>query len=290
MYRLKLLFSVLIVSQILANPSWADTTMLGPIWKWEDRFTTQQQNSLINWIKHSEKGLISLFGPLPYNYNVYFHYAESCQTPIPRAHTDKSTGREVHFRVDMGHSLESFNKDWTASHELAHLMFPYLGENDRWFSEGLASYLQYQIMYANKAMSWAQVINKLQEHFKKTKEAKHYDNVSIVNISKDARSVDNYLRLYWGGAAYFLIADKKLLEEKGMRLNDVIREYLKCCTQEKNASAISMIQTFDRISLTNVFTEVYKETVFQTGFPNTHEALIWLTDHSPEIDTPKTLN
>jgi len=290
MNRLTFLISIFLVSQSLATSSWADATSFGPTWNWEDTFTPQQQNKLITWIKQSEQGLISLFGPLPFSYNVYFHHAESCDIPVPIAHTNKSKNLEVHFRVDIDHTRETFNNDWTASHELAHLMFPYLGNNNRWFSEGLASYLQYKIMYANETMSWFQVTKKLEEHFENSKDSTQHDDVSIVELSKTLRSVDNYLRLYWGGAAYFLIADKRLFEEKGMRLNDVIREYLKCCTHEKNATAISMTQTFDRISSTNIFTEVYKETVFQTGFPNTHEALTWLTDHSPEINHAKTIN
>lgn len=290
MNRLPFLFSILLVSQSLVTPSWAGATSFGPIWNWEDTFTPQQQNKLITWIKQSEQGLISLFGPLPFSYNVYFHHAGSCDIPVPIAHIDKSKNLEVHFRVDIDHTRETFNKDWTASHELAHLMFPYLGNKNRWFSEGLASYLQYQIMYANETMSWPQVTEKLQEHFENSKDSKQHDDVSIVELSKTPRSVDNYLRLYWGGAAYFLIADKRLFEENGMRLSDVIREYLKCCTHEKNASAISMIQTFDHISSTNVFIEVYSETVVQTGFPDTHEALDWLTNHSPVVDRAQTLN
>jgi hypothetical protein len=52
----------------------------------------------------------------------------------------------VHFHVDTRFGLTKFVDDWTVYHELAHMALPYLGSEYRWFSEGFASFMQYQIM------------------------------------------------------------------------------------------------------------------------------------------------
>ena len=39
-------------------------------------------------------------------------------------------------------SMQEITNDWTAFHELSHLLIPYRGHGDLWFSEGLATYYQ----------------------------------------------------------------------------------------------------------------------------------------------------
>lgn len=277
MHRIILLSIIFLANQLAAAPNW----------EWEDNFSLSEQNGLINWIVHAENGITSLFGPLPYRYHVYFHRMHKGQGPCPWARTSKSSGRAVHFHVNTSHSWNEFKKDWTAPHELSHLMFPYLGENSMWFAEGIASYLQYQIMYANKTITWTQGTSKLQERFNRARMYKEYDNMSIVQLSKIVRETGAYVRLYWGGAAYFLNVDKKLYEEKNLRLNDVIREYLRCCNHQKNANADSMMLKFNRLAETEIFTDVYKETVSAQGFPDTQIALAWLKKNPPAARVDK---
>ena len=272
---------------LLAIFSLAGQAQTTPSWKWVDRFSSNEQRGLTNWIKHAESGITSLFGPLPYNYRVYFHRMENGNGPAPWAHTNKGLGRAVHFHVNTYHSWKTFEEDWTAPHELSHLMFPYLGENSIWFAERIASYLQYQIMYANKTITWQQGTSKLQERFNRARMYRDYDDMSIVELSKIVRDTDAYVRLYWGGAAYFINVDKRLYEEKKLRLNDVIREYLRCCNHQKSANADSMMRTFNRLAETKVFTEVYKETVSRRGFPFTQKALAWLKDNPPNIQADR---
>ena len=42
--------------------------------------------------------------------------------------------------VDASASSRDLRTDWTASHEFAHLLLPYV--SDKWVSEGVASYYQ----------------------------------------------------------------------------------------------------------------------------------------------------
>ena len=254
-----------------------------PRWVWEDNFSHHEKQRLINWISHAEQGITRLFGTLPYSYKVHFHRMTQEREPVPWAHTDKRNGRAVHFHVNTAFSQDAFKKDWTAPHELSHLMFPYVGRENMWFSEGIASYLQYQIMFANRTVTWTQATNKLQERFGAAAKSRHFDDMSIVKLTGIVFETGSFVRLYWGGAAYFLNVDKKLYDQKQLRLNDVIKTYLDCCVFQRRHSAQAMMEKFDDLSDSTIFTDTYHSTVMQAGFPATREALNWLRQHPPAL-------
>lgn len=39
-------------------------------------------------------------------------------------------------------TTSELSRDWTATHELSHMLLPYVASRDRWLSESLASYYQ----------------------------------------------------------------------------------------------------------------------------------------------------
>ncbi len=86
----------------------------------------------------------------------------------------------------------------------------------------------------------------------------------------------------WGGAAYFLIVNNRLYAEMKLRLNDAMRG---CCNQQKNATADSIMQTFNKLAKTEIFTAVLSEPVARQGFPNAQIALIWLKNTPPGFQT-----
>ena len=270
-----ILFFLLFSAKLLSSPKW----------HWEDRFSQKEQNGLTAWVRHAETGLTSLFGPLSFDYRVFFHRRESHEEPVPWANTWKNEARDVHFYVAMSHSMDAFMDDWTAPHELAHLIFPYLGDRGRWFAEGIASYLEYQVMYANGTISWDEAMANYRDRFHHAHKQGPYD-LSIVQLSPVVNEYRSYVRLYWGGACYFMRADKRLFEEKGIRLNDVIREYMNCCSRRNGTSIKRLIRQFDVISGSTIFTETL-HVVQQAGFPKMKNDLAWLTNHPPTLLTLK---
>ena len=262
-------------------------------WIWKDTFSMHEQKELMNWITHAGHGMTALFGNLPYPYKVYFYHSNEGHGPCPWAHTRKYLDREVHFYVNTSYSLDTFKQDWTASHELSHLMFPYLGRKDMWFAEGIATYLQYQIMYANDTLNWNQVIDKIQQRLDKARSYKKFDKTSILELSSYSRDTSNkkyfemdsnyYVRLYWGGAAYFLYVDEKLYKEKKIRLQDVIHTYINHPEFQYYSTAAVMMQTFNQLSNTDIFTETFKDIIVKQGFPTTHTQMTWLSNHPPSF-------
>ena len=253
-------------------------------WHWEGRFTTTERESLTDWIEHAHSGLVKLFGQLPYSYDVHFHRIGRSHEPVPWAHTWKAWNRRsVNFYVDTRFSNQEFHSDWTAYHELVHLMFPYLGESGKWFAEGIASYLQYQVMYAADELTWSQAIARYENRFGSAERYRRLNQYSVEELARVGRRSGRNVRLYWGGAAYFMEVDRRLATERGIRLQDVIRDYLDCCFGSRGRGAGGMIRTFDRISESSIFSDVYDETVRKKGFPDTRQSLAWLSENPPQM-------
>ena len=259
------------------------TSSAAPEWIWQDKFTSKEVAELKQWIRNTETGLQRLFGPIPFAYRVYFHLSPDAQEPVPWANTSKHHGRSVIFYVDPTYSHTSFRQDWTAPHEMSHLLFPYLGDEGRWFAEGIASYLQYQVMYANETLTWSWITDKLQERFQYARNQSVPGKLSITELSLVVRDLQAWVRLYWGGAAYFMQADKQLYETRELRLIDVIRKYLHCCSGNRKMQVQAIIEKFDQLSDSNIFSDTYRQTVLRPGFPETTEALAWLRRHPPGL-------
>ncbi|NIO63604.1 MAG: hypothetical protein GTO35_13870, partial [Gammaproteobacteria bacterium] len=58
-------------------------------------FSRTESTGLKSWVLHAEKGLTNLFGPLPYQYRVFFYRQIDPEDPVPWAHTWKGVGRDV---------------------------------------------------------------------------------------------------------------------------------------------------------------------------------------------------
>jgi hypothetical protein len=255
-------------------------------WHWPDSFDAPEQALIKGWLTGVQRGVVRLIGPLPYESHFYLHRRRSSTSPVPWANTVKYPVPAVHFHVDLSHGAAALRADWTASHELSHLLFPYLGEDSRWFAEGIASYLQYQIMYLNGVRSWQSAVDKLGERFARGRSSSRGHGLPIPEHSRALDRTGGHVRLYWGGAAFFLHADRRLAQATAdrpvpLRLLHVIRSYVACCWKLWGADADDMIATFDELSQTRVFRDTYETVMMQPAFPETAEAEAWLLARPP---------
>ncbi len=253
-----------------------------PFWHWQDNFSTHDKAELKSWVLRASDGLAALLGPLPFDYHVFFHLSRNAGEPVPWANTMKRGTRDVHFHVDMNYSMSEFEQDWTAPHEITHLVFPYLGDSGRWFAEGIASYFQYQVMYANNIISWEEAIRRYDERFRKAR-AQGPTNLSIVELSEVVSKTGSYVRMYWGGAAYFMDIDQQLHEKHDLRLHDVISLFMQCCYGNGISSVKQITAKLNKLSNSTVFTDSLQSTVSKKPFPETQVSLSWLAKNPPEL-------
>lgn len=99
-------------------------------------------------------------------------------------------------------------RDWTATHELSHLAMPRMYEEDRWISEGLATYFQ-EVLRARGGLiseddAWAAI-------------ASGFERGRVVGSgrtlwreARDMMRTGAFRRVYWAGTAWALEADLAL--------------------------------------------------------------------------------
>ncbi len=110
-------------------------------------------------------------------------------------------------------SVDALERDWVAVHELSHLWFPRVFTEDRWLSEGLATYLQEILRARCGLQTGAQAWRRLREGFARGRRAGGRRELALE--SKHMHRTAAYQRVYWAGAAFALEADARLRKSSG---------------------------------------------------------------------------
>ncbi|WP_117314719.1 serine hydrolase [Chromatocurvus halotolerans] len=255
-------------------------------WHWEDKFSNNEQAMLKSWITHTLSALESLVAPLPFDIDIHFYRLADRGEPVPWANTRRGRRQGVNFHVDPAFPRKAFYADWTASHELSHLLIPYLGEADSWFAEGFASYLQYQVMRHMGEMDAAGITGAYRERMARARLSYRLPDIPLAAASRELRRAGAYPTYYWGGAVYFLLADTALRQGSGGGLSNLLRAYVACC-RERHTRVAGLVEEFDRIAGEPLFSGLLREFRERPGFPEYGGALeqleIQLQEKSADI-------
>lgn len=226
------------------------------VWHWENSFSGAEQQKIESWLSEVIGACHSSFGAYPFNTHIHLYKQSNSTEPVPWAHTRRYSSLSVHFYVDTDFSLEAFLNDWTAPHELSHLSLPFLGSEHAWFSEGYASFMQYQLMMEMGVMTHRDVENKYHEKLQMIRPS-YTSATDAKSIAMEMQAGNRYPEMYWGGAIYFMILDKQL-KEQGASLSGLIREYLVCC-RINDDSLTDVLKSWDRILDNSMATKLYRE-------------------------------
>ena len=195
---------------------------------WEDEFTEVEKQKVRAWLSTTYKAVQSKIGEYPFDVYVHIHRREGKEEPCPWANTWRYPKQQIFFHIDPNYSLEEFLADWTAPHEMSHLAIPYIGEKEAWFSEGFASFLQYQVMLEMGEMTKMSIdsaynskVSGVLEYYRSTE--------SVGDIAIQKRKESNYKAMYWGGANLFYQWNQQLIEKENREFSSLFQEYLKCC-------------------------------------------------------------
>ena len=223
-------------------------------WHWEDEFSTVEQDKVVDWLNSVTGAVESTLGPYPFTVHFYIHRRKGSSEPVPWASTRRHYVQGVDFHIDPSFSLQAFLDDWTAPHEISHLSIPYLGQEQSWFAEGFASFMQYQIMQELGVCSQEEVGEIYAEKIEGVKP--YYDrDQDFVTVARELKSRNRYSVMYWGSASFFMQIDKRLQVEHGRKLTVFIKEYLRCC-RLKDESLDELIESWDRLLGEPLFSEL----------------------------------
>ena len=192
----------------------------------------------------------------------------SADDPIPWGQVKRGPVDRVEFFILPNTSADALKQAWTGYHELAHLLIPYRGWGDAWFSEGLATYYQNLMQARSGILSERQMWQKLCDGFLRGRADQHFDGKPLQAVSDGMRKNGGFMRVYWSGAWYFLAADTRLRQQSGGRHSlDIALEKLNRCCRDERLSVPEMVARLDQLNGVVLFQPLYEELRSSTRLP-----------------------
>ncbi|MGB0712658.1 MAG: hypothetical protein ACPGUC_03760 [Gammaproteobacteria bacterium] len=234
---------------------------------------------LMDWINANAIAVSTISGrfPAPHAQILVVPMGRS-SAPVPWAQVLRGGGDGVHLFVDPGRDRGAFMRDWVLSHELSHLFHPTLFLRSRWLSEGLASYLQFVTRARSGIITQRQAWEGLHAGFERGIRDVRRGH-TLADLSENMLSEQAYMRVYWSGAAVFLLADLELRRHSGGRqtLGDVLGRFRDCCLNHHEAwSGARFMSALDRVSGTDVFSSLFEKWSGSDRFPSLDTAYRYL--------------
>jgi hypothetical protein len=187
--------------------------------------------------------------------------------PVPWAQVNRGDPDTVSLYIDAMASEEKLRKNWTAYHEFSHLLIPYRGWGDMWFSEGLASYYQNLLQARAGFLNETEMWQRLYEGFKRGQNNRRPD-LSLAELSSQMRENRSYMRVYWSGAWYFLRADVELRRRTNSTQSlDTALALLNACCADRAMSARQMAARLDQLTGEELFLPLFEKVAASQDIP-----------------------
>lgn len=235
-----------------------------------DQFPPQQSAQIQQWLESISGSLASVYGHWPRrHWRVRVENASGASDdPIPWAQVNRGDVDEVEFFVVDNISAEQLRREWTGYHELAHLLIPYRGWGDAWFSEGLASYYQNLLQARSGIINEEEMWQRLHDGFLRGRNDSRFDGQPLGSVSARLRENGGFMRVYWSGAWYFLAVDLALRSQSGglFSLDTALKKLNNCCS-ERTMSVPDMVHTLDELNRVDTFTSLYRKAAQSESLP-----------------------
>jgi len=227
-----------------------------------------QHDAITQWVRETAECVTSIIGRFPQDQPQILVVAIGKRSEaVPWAHVMRGGGIAAEFFIDETRPISEFRADWTATHELSHMLLPSVSSHDRWLSEGLASYYQNVLRARDGRLTEEQAWQKLHSGFERGKRATRGD--SLAKAARSGRGAT--MRVYWSGAAIILKADTRLRELSGGRqsVDTALLSLQDCCFEEgRNWRAQELFGELDRLTGYTVFMDLFHEHVLDDEFPD----------------------
>jgi hypothetical protein len=229
---------------------------------------SDQRESITEWVRETAECVASISGRFPQQQPQILIIAIGKRSEaVPWAHVMRGGGVAAEFFIDETRPINEFRSDWTATHELSHMLLPSVSSRDRWLSEGLASYYQNVLRARDGRLTEEQAWQKLHSGFERGKRATRGD--SLAKATQSGRGAT--MRVYWSGAAIMLKADTRLRELSDGRqsIDKALSSLQDCCFEQgRNWRAQELFRELDRLTGYTVFMDLFHEHVLDDEFPD----------------------
>ena len=228
------------------------------------------QQDLRQWIEFISDALLQVYGYWPRE-NWLITVAPvsgASDDPIPWAQVHRDDVDSVEFFTNGKATTDELKQAWTGYHELAHLLIPYRGWGDAWFSEGLASYYQNILQARVGILTEQEMWQKLYEGYQRGLADTKFEGRELRVVSDKLRQDGGFMRVYWSGAWYFMVADARLRQQSHGRhnLDEALKKLNQCCA-DSAMSVQDMVSKLDQLNRVLLFQPLYEQVIVSTEIP-----------------------
>jgi M61 glycyl aminopeptidase len=222
------------------------------------------------WIRDSAQMVADLYGRFPQSQaQIVVAPGARGNEPTPWAYVARGGSPAAHFFINQRRPINEFFEDWTAVHELSHLLLPYVNADDIWLSEGVATYYQNVLRARGGRMTASEAWQRLHAGFVRGMQSA--PGLTLAQATESMYRDGTYMRVYWEGAALLLMADVRLRQMTigKQSLDTALAALNDCCAATDRAwSARELFDKLDAVTGTGVFREIYDQHVASRNFPD----------------------
>ena len=238
----------------------------------------ERASDFMDWLSHVAGSVSDVYGRFPLervnvrlNGSKRFNWGDAGAVTFGRVTRGDKVGIDLY--IDFDAPIANFYADWTATHEFSHLLIPRLRDRHRWLSEGFASYYQNVLLSRAGQYTPEIALQKLTAGFGRGRASR--PDLSPNEAARAGMGTARY-KIYWSGAAIFLLADVQIRQRSGGHesLDTVLGRFQECCLpSSRRWSGPELLTRFDELIDAPVFMPLYREHADAPGFPDVEAAL-----------------
>ncbi|HTS54776.1 MAG TPA: hypothetical protein VMH26_16010 [Burkholderiales bacterium] len=229
---------------------------------------------IVDWLRRAAFAVTTLYGRFPVaSVQVLVIPGARGSEPVPWAYVLRGGGPSAHFFINQERPRHEFDADWTAVHELSHLLLPYVLSADAWLSEGTASYYEHVLRARAGSIAPAQAWQRLHDGF--TRGMQSARGLTLADATERMYRSGSFMRVYWEGAAIMLLADQRLRArtEGRQSLDSALDQLARCClSPQMGWGGRDLFRKLDELTGTTVFAELYESHVRSASLPDVAQA------------------
>lgn len=213
-------------------------------------------SQILPWIQRAANAVVVYYGRFPVSRARILIVPEANRHGVMQGTTwGDMHGMPGFTRIRLGqHTTEKdLVDDWTMTHELVHMAFPSMPDDQHWMEEGLSTYIEPIARVQTGELKAAQVWNDM------------LDGMPKGEPQPGDQGMDNthtWGRTYWGGALFCLVADVNIRKQTGNKkgLQDALRAIVAAGgTIDHDWTLMKALETGDKATGTTILVDQYRQ-------------------------------
>jgi len=184
----------------------------------DDTWPKLSTAQLKHWIQNAADAVVAYYGRYPVPH-AFLQLRSFDGTGVRGGKTFSSRGGFIRIAVGRDSTEDDLSSDWMLTHEMVHLTFPSMPDDNHWIEEGIATYVEpiarIQAGQFEASRMWFELVRDMPKGLPQSGD-------------QGLNHTHSWGRTYWGGALFCFLADVKIRQQTQNKkgLQDALRGIL----------------------------------------------------------------